>query len=312
MGKKNILYVFLHAPKCAGTTIAYHINNNFKKEEVISLYPRHGFYNIAKKKWEYLKINKEDFTRQINDYLASLTSSQKGKIKVIFGHAAFYGVHEFFDKEARYFTFLRDPFDQIASLYKQRKRAVEIGKRIVRDEGCKLPVRIDSSRAEAEISESGKILPFESWVKKKCKNSNKMIEFLIENNFLKANPNEKRIKEALDKFYFIGLNESFEEDSLFIYHKLGINLFFENQNVSRENFGVRKTPELKEWFLSNNVFDKKMYNYAKEINDKFKNRIKNFPEKIKHLKRRRAFFLPFTNRLGHIKGRLIRLRSLLW
>jgi len=93
--KKNYL-------KCSGSTFKYHIGNNFKKEEVIT------FDRF---------ISSDKIIKKIETHLSLLTKEQKDKIKVIYGHTAYYGIHKFFNKPHRYVTFIRNPIDRTISLY---------------------------------------------------------------------------------------------------------------------------------------------------------------------------------------------------
>jgi len=114
--KKDDLYVFLHLPKCAGDTVRFHIENSFRKDEVIPLYLHDIYYNIKLNK----KLRFTDFEKIVS-YLKSLNKEQKAKIKVIHGHAVFYGIHKFFNKKVRYITTIRDPVSRTVSLYNFRK-----------------------------------------------------------------------------------------------------------------------------------------------------------------------------------------------
>ena len=49
----DTLYIFLHMPKCAGTTVRHHIENNFDDEQILR------FYNSKQR-----KLTKEDFYRR--------------------------------------------------------------------------------------------------------------------------------------------------------------------------------------------------------------------------------------------------------
>ncbi len=299
MKNKKILYIFLHIEKCAGTTIAYHIRYNFKEDEIISLYPGHGFFNIVKKEYQYLR-NQQD----IEDYLKSLTKEQKDKIKVIYGHAVYYGIHKFFDKNPRYVTFLREPFERIVSRYNHMRKTLELpfNKKVSDGIGI-LPFTPNIKKVKKIMTENGKILSFESWLKDR-NNKNPVIRLLIVKKFVEEkllnNISAKDIQKALKKFYFIGMFENFNKDSLLLYQELGINRFFTKKNISRQYFSIKnlvpiKRKKLKEKFLLANILDKKLHSYALDFNRDFKSRIKGLPKKLRCLKIKRNLILPFSN-----------------
>ena len=95
------LYIFLHLPKCGGTTIKYYldaIEESFYVGRLVSF-----------RAWSYQK-------REILDKLAGL----KGQaIHALYGHTTFLGVHEAFPGLApRYFTALREPVSCVLSGYR--------------------------------------------------------------------------------------------------------------------------------------------------------------------------------------------------
>jgi hypothetical protein len=88
---------------------------------------------------------------------------------------------------------------------------------------------------------------------------------LEEREFIKKhgkNIDVKSLKNLLKNFYFVGITENYDEDSLFLYYKLGIKKFYENQNVSKKYYTknnffkiknrIRISGETKE--LSNNLY----------------------------------------------------------
>ena len=87
------IYIFLHMPKCAGTTFRVHIENNLAQDEILPLY-------IDKDK----NFRDRDYVRQ---YITSLDQERKKKLKLVYGHEVHYGIHDWLGREGRYFTFLR-------------------------------------------------------------------------------------------------------------------------------------------------------------------------------------------------------------
>ena len=85
----------------------------------------------------------------------------------------------------------------------------------------------------------------------------------------------EKIKNILNKFYFIGLAEE-SEDFLFIYKKLGINKFFVNRNKTKKSYFNSNDLQIKQQIKSKMQFDARLYEYAFEINKYFKKNSKDF------------------------------------
>lgn len=95
------LYVFLHLPKCGGTTIKYYLD---AIEE--SLYVGRLVEFGA---WSYRK----------QEILTRLAAVGGRELRALYGHTTFLGVHEVFPGlEPRYFTALREPVARALSEYR--------------------------------------------------------------------------------------------------------------------------------------------------------------------------------------------------
>lgn len=95
------LYVFLHLPKCGGTTIKYYldaIEESFYVGRLVSF-----------KAWTYTK-------QEILDQLGAL---DRTSVRVVYGHTTFRGISAAFPKlEPRYFTAVREPVARVLSGYR--------------------------------------------------------------------------------------------------------------------------------------------------------------------------------------------------
>lgn len=87
--------IFLHVPKCGGTTLTNVLSQNFPQERCF-----HLSNSIAGSR----------------EKLASKPESERAKLKLIAGHLS-YGWHELLPGKSKYFTFIRDPIDRIVSQY---------------------------------------------------------------------------------------------------------------------------------------------------------------------------------------------------
>lgn len=93
--KKKETFIFLHIPKCAGTSFTRLLEANIPFSEVFNFRP--------------------PYETQI-DVLKSMAPTARNRLRLITGHLS-YGVHELVDSPCTYLTMLRDPIDRVISLY---------------------------------------------------------------------------------------------------------------------------------------------------------------------------------------------------
>lgn len=246
LGKEDFIYIFVHMPKTAGYTLIEHIKANFSKEEVLRL---------------YVGANEFKSMEEIYELLNSLSDSQKKKIKFIYGHSVFYGIHKFFNKKPKYIIFLRDPVSRTVSHYNHNRMVY-----------CEHSIIYKPSI----LSEDGRVLSFEKWFKDPALH-NYMTKFLLSifqrtnNESVIRNSEDflKVVKEVLDKFYFIGLVENSRKDMSCLFRELGIKGDFEDKNISKKYF-VLRDEELRKLIESKCNWDIKLYEYAKRLNSEFR------------------------------------------
>jgi hypothetical protein len=234
---KEPLYIFLHIPKCAGSTIAYHLEKNIPSEERLALPSKDvKFSHLIMRKYSLKQIQLE--VDKLKD---------KDKVKVIYGHGARYGVHKLFNRPGIYFTFVRDPVTRTISAYNYRR-----GRQITD-------------------------LSFSDWLAKKYNSphskrptSKSMVTFLKTLNYLQGSGlvDKIKIKQTLKKFFFVGITENYEEDIAYIYHLLGIKKIYPNKNISTKFHSLKKGDRTK--ILAKNQDDLLLYRAAVAANKKFK------------------------------------------
>lgn len=94
--------IFMHLPKCGGTTFHTILNRMYLPEEIFDI-----------KVINNIKLNTDDFI--------SLSTKEKEQIKLLKGHLEF-GLHKYFKENTEYITFLRNPIERIISYYYYVKR----------------------------------------------------------------------------------------------------------------------------------------------------------------------------------------------
>jgi len=93
------IYAFVHIPFSAGTTVRNAILASHGADEVFDCY---GWRRTS---------------AAIADQIRALSPARRERVKFLLGHQAWFGIHELFDREVRYFTFLRNPISRAVSAY---------------------------------------------------------------------------------------------------------------------------------------------------------------------------------------------------
>lgn len=266
MKKDDILYIFFHLRKCGGVTFHTHIDKNFKPEEIISLYEGYRTYDVTKRSWEYTE-NREDGER----YIESLSEEQKSKVKVIYGRDYHYGIHRHFKQTARYIAFVREPVSRCISHYNFHRKVAET-------ESSEAELFLSETRKKIqrqtydEMFQNGEPVTFDHWITNRAQ-ADQMVSSLLEHKFIESPEGEisaQDIQRALDKFYFIGLTETYSADANFLYYLLGIPRMFTTENISTKYVSADELKWSESKILSKNKLDRMLYEMVREKNQTFK------------------------------------------
>jgi hypothetical protein len=280
MDTEDFIYIFLHVNKCAGTTICNHIEKQYARQEILALYYQQ-ITNFLESKYGNIQkaLGIEDPTIKtpivkkewIADLIQLMPASQINSIKIIYGHLAYYGIHEIFNKKPRYFTFIRNPISRTISHYNYLRSQQPERQKFVK-----------------VMQDNGQIVPFEEWLKNEIPPThpacNHMVWFFFQRfygenlNDYHFSPSEKDLEETknrLKEIYFVGLTEN-PSDLDFIYNRLRIDNCLSDRNISQKYFVAEDYEKTKDIIIAKNQLDWQLYNYAVELNDKMCSQTKDY------------------------------------
>lgn len=198
------LYVVLHIYKTAGKTLLRQFEQNLRGREFLSMYaPRMGLDKAE------ASANPGWNEALVLDYLAAKLSDN---IRCVFGHMAFYGIHELpqvAGREVRYIVFVRDPVARIVSLYNYlRHHSDNAWHQEIIDHDWSLEQWFQNSRGL--WLHDGQLRQLLLWHRKE----------VLEDRYLTAEHLELG-KKILEDMWFIGATETFAADLQVLCNRLG-------------------------------------------------------------------------------------------
>lgn len=255
MNHRPILYIFLHMPKCAGSTFTYHVRQNLHPHEYLDFYASDFCFDTHRLGIYYLQ--------KAQQRMQKLTKEQKSRVKIIFGHGIPYGIHKLFPQECRYITFVRNPMKRTISSYNFQK--------------TRLLGNLSKKQYSYYMSFVGKqkIFSFNEWLTAYYDNLPQlpvgvtMTRFLQELGFLEK-ATQPNFEKLFSKFYFIGLTETYKEDTAYLYSLFGFRKFYANQNVSTSKLNPEEIAQSQHLLNKKNINDIKLYQKAVEHNQQLK------------------------------------------
>jgi len=230
-----LVKVLLHIQKCGGISVGEYIKSKYKKEEYLELYTKKIPKKIASS------------NSRVRNYLESLDLSS---VKIVFGHAVFNGIEEYFpNRNVEYHTILRNPVDRIISLYNFRRMGA-VGQRefpiIYQPDGS---VYDFEGELKKEFFIDGRERSFLEWFiyfnnrKKDETDSQSYYDFLQWRNFEMGDfsfiGNESHIKHLPVENQSI---KYLEEDRILIKNLLEV-FWKEDFNIYAQSFDFERLPE---------------------------------------------------------------------
>ncbi len=292
MTQQDSLYVFSHLPKTAGFHFKSSIEklNPKQKSLLASFTYAQGFANLHSGKREYYK-GKEHFTA----YVGSLNQRQVDQIQYVLGHDAYYGIHQLLRKHAHYITFIREPVSRTLSLYNYECMHWSILENIIKPNPNQLMYR---DRLTKHFLIDGKIPDFETWLHTIYRRNHifyySMTDYLAYLQFIDKERDEQSIQNALKKFSFVGLTDTFDTDSAYLYQLFNVKYPHEDENrshqlVKRNTLSMKMIQEIRDM----NFDDMLLYECAQRQNASFKNNTKDFYVKVNQTHFNMKLYYPF-------------------
>lgn len=246
LGKpKDEIFVFVHLPKCGGTTL-----NNIIK---INYNPWRTFEFVARGRRgsENNPLNFGDKEAADIKYILTYLKKYESKIDVIIGHMP-YGVHKYLNRRCRYFSVIRDPIKRVWSQF------VHIANRtdhylypILRKHAFKLD----------HVLESGEVMEFR----------NDQVRMLLGSGKVDFDPTDSQnlIDRIKKSYFYIDVLENFEKivPNLADYFNWKDTTYINENLGSYEKFGHYPEEEIVQKIIKHNFLDLKLYEYISNISN---------------------------------------------
>ena len=248
----NDLIIHLHIPKTGGTTLRDIVNRQYSSENILTI------QTIDKSK-KIVKI---------------LSSNKINQLEIIQGHLK-YGIHNHFDRTAKYFAIMRDPVDRVLSSYYYV---------ISQEDNPQNLSKTNKTMSIYEYINSG-INPFlingqtQLIAGKKCS---------INDPLIKSNELLDIAKENINKnFILTGTTEKFYESILLLKKILNWKSPYysrANRTKNKPDYSKIET-EIRNFIKEHNQLDINLYNYVKKsIDTKIREAGKDFVRDLNRFK----------------------------
>ena len=264
MTAPNYIYIFLHPPRSGGESFTKFISDHLSPEESL------GVDNLT---------------------LSSLTKERKRKIKFVFGHTSYYGIHKLFpNKTPKYFTVIRDPSEWYVSLYHSRMMDFPENKKQSFERWYSLKKRNDMTLYFDEVfREKDDSVRLQFIIKKNLRrvldriDRSKRLHTLLKSMRKKEFKKDKEkiilqnAKKLLDECLFVSITENLRNDIIYVCKLMGIKpdtkKFQVRSNIVRKLFKLDKKTKHK--IYTENPLDSELYKYALKLNKEKKAKLRN-------------------------------------
>jgi hypothetical protein len=268
------LAIFLHIPKTAGSSLSSCFNLNFDARE--RLYMDAGLMGLP-------PHAPQRAVRWDDDLIRQTVCRAPENTRYIYGHLAFFGIHRWLKppREARYFTFLRDPVERVVSLYRFVKS------RPAHDWNAE----ITSNDWSLEQWAAGS-----AWLERNDGQTRRLLLGCEDTSIHDAALSSHRLERAhleiakarLREFWFVGLTETFDDDAHYLYGHFGFYRFAPDLVVNASPKSDAVSDYARRLIAQENLLDAELYQYARELHAEYvqRNRMIYHYHRAMALKRR--------------------------
>lgn len=189
------MYVFLHIPKTAGTSLVQMMKAALGPGEYLDLYGVNRTTDVLVRE------------------LAALTPEQKARVRFAAGHQVWHGVHEALGRPARYITFLRSPVARVLSCYRMMRRDTSNGFNATILRHCPTFAKYVSSPSHPLVGNHMAVM-----LARRGAAANHNVDdcWRVNQAWL------ERADANLANFWFVGFQETYEQDCRLLCEKMGV------------------------------------------------------------------------------------------
>jgi hypothetical protein len=234
----NKILIYLHVPKCGGTTINSVLRSNFGESERFYVNPS----NVSTSRQQ----------------LAGRSESERRSLKLLHGHLS-YGWHELLPQDATYFTMIRDPVARVVSHYNYVRFRTDHS-HYLRETVQKEDMSI------AEYVTSGICDEMNNGMVRLLAGVEDIVQEPYGESDLPYGTNDpalldRALNNLEDHFAAVGLQEQFDESLLLFRDRLGLqSISYQRKNTGGRHYDkVRPDTEDLEAIRSYNQLDRKLY-----------------------------------------------------
>jgi hypothetical protein len=245
---RSELYLFLHQYKTAGTTLWRHLSPNFPGGSQLFVSGERIGLDTSKRDGHPAVPG---FVRdKVDEYVAGNTGVST---RLLMGHFVYPGIHTLVpgDREPRYFTFFRHPVERVVSLYWFLKHASDsYWHHELVEADWSLDEWLDRSRA--------------LWARNG--QTRHLLVGTHEEACLERELDPRLLPDAmrtLERFWFVGLTETFERDSGFLLGHLGATRFAKKNAIRVNTRKETPAPDVCARIAAANQLDMALYEHAR-------------------------------------------------
>ena len=237
------IYLFVHLPKCAGTSIIKSLSR------------------VGKRKYIILSDSPESKLQALSDLQAELKRGrqQLDDIDLVMGHDVFHGIHSLAQRPAAYFSFLRDPVTRYVSHYRYLSDCAK---------NRRSPIH---EFAKNKMAPDGRLLSIQESIDRQYF-SNVMTNHLAAANDPDLTTKRWKIEDPqrlyelaatfLDSMDFIGFVETISQDTETICQKLGLPSSMRLTNLSKTHLETALDESVIAGIKQLNDLDQPLYEHA--------------------------------------------------